>query len=120
MGSWGGKAWDAEWCFEWVTNQTWWEEDTVGSDDGVFRLKPRDDKMLNQHTLSTSFFEVLDVGNQAKLTNDVIAMKFLEYIPGAEKLYSDNEKHGRAQGKAMKDDLINHSTLDYHVTNFQL
>ena len=57
-----------------------------------FRLKPRDDKMLNQHTLSTFFFEVLEVGHQAKLTNDVIAMKFLEYIPGAAKLYSDNEK----------------------------
>ena len=30
-----------------------------------FRLKPRDDKMLNQQTLSTFFFEVLEVGNQA-------------------------------------------------------
>ena len=54
-----------------------------------FELKPP--KSITQRSLSAFFFEALEAGKAAGITFDVIAMKFLQYVPGANKLFNDNE-----------------------------
>lgn len=55
-----------------------------------FDLKPA--TAVTLETLSVFFFEVLRAGKTAVISYDLIAIKFLQFIPGATKLFSDNEK----------------------------
>ena len=54
-----------------------------------FELKPTEAVSLKN--LSEFFFQVLDSGNTASVAYDLIALKFLQQIPGATKLFSENE-----------------------------
>jgi hypothetical protein len=49
-------------------------------------------KMLTPTSLSSFFFEALEAGKAAGVTFDIIAVKFLQFVPGATKLFNDNEK----------------------------
>lgn len=55
-----------------------------------FDLKPG--SKISPANMSEFFFEALEAGKAAAVTNDMIAMKFLKHMPGATKLYSENEK----------------------------
>ena len=46
---------------------------------------------VSVRNLSEFFFEVLEAGNTARVTYDLIALKFLQQVPGAAKLFSENE-----------------------------
>jgi len=48
-------------------------------------------KMLTPTSLSSFFFEALEAGKLADVTFDIIAVKFLEFVPGATKIFNDNE-----------------------------
>ena len=54
-----------------------------------FELKPT--KSVTLENLAEFFFEVLDAGNTAGVAHDLIALKFLHPIPGASKLFLENE-----------------------------
>ena len=56
-----------------------------------FNLKPT--ATVSLETLSTFFFQALEAGKAAEISNDVIAIKFLEFVPGATKLFNDNKAH---------------------------
>ena len=56
-----------------------------------FNLKPT--ATVSLETLETFFFQALEAGKAAEISNDVIAIKFLEFVPGATKLFNDNKAH---------------------------
>jgi hypothetical protein len=47
-------------------------------------------------SLSGFFFDVLEAGKAANVTFDLIALKFLQHVPGSTKLFSDNEQKIKA------------------------
>ena len=54
-----------------------------------YDLKPATKVTLD--SLSTFFFKALEAGNAAKVAYDLIAIKFLRYVPDATKLFTENE-----------------------------
>lgn len=46
---------------------------------------------LSPANMSDFFFKVLEAGKAAALSNDVIAIKFLEHMPGGTKMFTDKE-----------------------------
>ena len=54
--------------------------------------------------LSAFFFDVLEAGKTAEVTYDLIALKFLQHIPGSTKLFTDNERSIKAD--MSEEDLI--------------
>ena len=54
-----------------------------------FELKPA--AAVSLENLSEYFFQVLEAGSIASVAYDLIALKFLQPIPGATKLFSENE-----------------------------
>ena len=54
-----------------------------------FNLKPP--TKISLENLSSFFFDALEAGKAAEVTKDVIALKFLEYVPGSTKLFNDNK-----------------------------
>ena len=67
-----------------------------------FNLKPT--ASVNLENLSAFFFATLEAGKAAELTFDVIAFKFLEYVPSSTKLFDDNK--GDIKGDMTEAQLI--------------
>ena len=54
-----------------------------------FNLQPS--RPVTSETLSEFFFGVREAGIAANVTNDLIALKFIQHIPGGNKLFTDQE-----------------------------
>ena len=59
-----------------------------------FELKPA--ARISLTNLSEFFFDVLEAGKSAEMTFDLIALKFLQHVPGSTKLFTDNESKIKA------------------------
>ena len=59
-----------------------------------FELKPA--ARISLTNLSGFFFDVLEAGKSAEVTFDLIALKFLQHVPGSTKLFTDNESKIKA------------------------
>lgn len=72
-----------------------------------YKLAPT--QPLKPSNLGDFFFAVLDTGVAAKVPYDLIAIKFLEYLPGGQKFYSDlKQKIDAAQSEAAVIEVYDH------------
>ena len=53
-----------------------------------FDLKPRDkEEPMNRAEISSFWFKVLDIGTNAEIGNDLMVLKFLQFVPHGHKVY---------------------------------